>query len=219
MNMKSRLAVLAILAALAAPAAMAQPSFEVIGRATYVSATGEAGEFEDFEDTFSGDFDDEIGYGAAFNYYFAGPWSVEIGATFAEPDLELVVGDPTGTVVESSVEMIPITLGVQYHFNPAGRFDPYVGAGAGYVLFDDIDDEEALQDEDIGVLEFDDDVGVMVNAGLNIGIFESFAINIDAKYLDIEPDASAVLERGDFVSVQTLEFSPILFSAGVSWRF
>ena len=125
---------------------------------------------------------------------------------------------PIVVVAPIDVSVVLVVVGA-VESGPGGGVDPYVGAGAAYVLFDEIDDSEALADEDISVMEFDDTLGLMVGGGVNIGIFENFAINVDVRYVDIEPDTSATFDRGDFVSEQSVEYSPLLASIGVSWRF
>jgi len=73
----------------------------------------------------------------------------------------------------TQAEMMPVTAVLQFHFAPNGRFDPYFGAGAAYVLIDDVDTPDELNNIDFERLDFDDDVGLALNAGLGIRLTDN----------------------------------------------
>jgi outer membrane protein len=215
---KNTVLVLSLLFALAATAATAQPRLEVIARAVWMDPTGDAGGFDGFADDFVGEFDSETGFGVALNYFISDRISAELGVSVVEPDLEVTLIEEGSEIFTGSSEMVPFTAALQYHFAPAGRFDFYLGAGAAYVVFDDVISDELIAN-DVRAIEFDDELGVLANAGISIGAFGNLTVNVDAKYIDLEPEASVAFERGDFVSERAIEFSPLLVSAGIGWRF
>ena len=193
-------------------------NFEVTVRAAYIEVTGSANQFEDLEQDFTAEFDTSAGYGLGFNYYFWDALSAEVTASVIEPDFAVTLFDEDGPGAVESLQLIPLTAGLQYHFRRGRRLDPYIGAGAAYILFDDLQVEQLAQ-RDVESVELDDEVGFMANAGVSVGFLKRFALNIDAKYIEVKPEATVTFDRGDFVAVRQIEFSPVLISAGLAWRF
>lgn len=202
----------------ALPLLAQQPRFEVIGRVVRVDSRGDF-DLSDRDD-FGVEFESKTGGGIGLNLFLARQVSLELSASLVEPDFVLFLPE-TGRepVTTQGLEMIPLTLGLQLHFLPGRVFDPYVGAGGTYVFFDDIDDLEDLSDHDIDLVEVDDEFGLMLNAGFDIALARHFLINVDAKYLDVEPAVRVRFVRGDFEAARDAEFRPIVISAGVVWRF
>ena len=195
------------------------PNFEVTLRAAYIEVTGSGNQFEDLEQDFTAEFDTASGYGLGFNYYFLDAFSAEVTASAIEPDFAVTLFNEDGPGSAEALQIIPLTAGIQYHFRRERRVDPYVGVGAAYILFDELKDVEALNQRDVESIELDDEVGFMANAGVSVGFLKRFALNLDAKYIELKPEATVTFERGDFVAVKRIEFSPVLISAGVAWRF
>ena len=105
------------------------------------------------------------------------------------------------------LKLFPISVTARWHFAPRGeRLDPYVGAGAAYVLAKDLasSDLDALG---IGRIDVESKVCWLANAGVAIGRFV-----IDAKYFDYRPQSSAAGNR------VRLNLKPVVISAGVRWR-
>lgn len=204
--------------ALASPAMAKDRFFELIGRATWIDSTGDSLDFDQDAD-FGLEFDDEVGFGLAFNAYLTDRLSVEIGGTLIEPDFVLVVFEPDGPLSTQGLEMIAVTGALQFHLFGSGRFDPYVGVGGTYLIFDEVDTIVDITENDVEAIEFEDDVGWMVNAGLNIGLWERIALNLDVKYSRNVIDGLVTFDRGDFTSGRNVDFNPVLVSAGINWRF
>lgn len=204
--------------ALASPLAAQNRFFELIGRATWIDSTGESLDFEEDND-FGVEFDDEVGFGLAINAYLTDRFSVEIGGTLIEPDFVLITFEPEGPSSTQGLEMIAVTGALQFHLFRSSRFDPYIGAGATYLIFDDVQQIGDITVNDVEAIEFEDDVGWMANAGVNIGLFRNFALNLDAKYSEIDVDGLVTFDRGDFTAERNVEFNPVLVSAGITWRF
>jgi outer membrane protein len=201
---------------LAVPVMAQDRAIDVSVFATWVDPSGENVIEVDDGDDVEVEFDSEIGFGLAVNVFWGNTISTEFAAAMVEP--EFTATDPTlGPFLAAGLEMIPITAILQFHFNPEGRFDPYIGAGVGYVLFDDIDDEEDLRDTGIDEIEFDEDFGWAVNLGAHVGFTDNFGLYLDAKYIGVGTEATAVV--GDEAFPTDLDVDPLMLSAGVTFRF
>lgn len=220
-DLVKKTAVILLLAALAVtmPASAQSRFVDVIGRASWVdlgaSDAFEGGGFDESEI----EFDSEIGYGAAVNFFLGNRISLELGASIFEPETTLTSNNPTVPfLTRGTLEMIPITGVLQFHFAPASRFDPYIGAGAAYVLFDELNNTDDLDQVQFERLDFEDNVGLAVNAGVNIGFGANFALNLDAKYVPVESSAEAVFVIGPN-STAEVAVNPLIVSAGLALRF
>jgi outer membrane protein len=114
--------------------------------------------------------------------------------------------------------MIPITGVVQWHFIPKGRIDPYIGAGAAYVLFDKLDSANDFGNLNVSSIDFKDDAGLALNAGLGIGLTDHFGITIDGKYVPLKSNARATFVNGSGGETK-VDINPAIFSAGLTFRF
>lgn len=206
------------LLAMAGSVAAQLPDLEVTVRATRIDMVGSSPEFEDLEQDFTAEFDAETGFGIGLNAYFTDAISAELTATFIEPDLALTLFADDGPRSARKLEMIPLTLGLQYHVRPVRWMDLYAGGGAAYILFDDVDIAD-LGLFDVQSVEVDDEVGFMANLGVTFEVVRNLGINLDARYLGVEPDATVSFDRGDFTAERRIEFNPLMISAGLSWKF
>lgn len=202
--------------AVAVPAAAQDRSFDLTGYAAWVDSSSEGTFDADGVDDIDINFDGTLGFGIAANVFFADRISAEFAIVRVQNELNFrrrAVGGATS----SDVEMMPITGVLQFHFAPNGRFDPYVGAGAAYILIDDVDAPDELGNIDFESLDFDDDVGLVINAGVGIKITDNFGLTLDAKYVPLESSATAVRTTGN----QDVRFdlNPVILSAGLSLRF
>lgn len=196
-------------------------SLELIGR--YAWMTTEAS--QDLEGTSSNnpvtlEVDDERGYGAAINVYLTRNFSAEIGGWIMEPDAIVTQSGDISAALLGSHRIIPITAVLQYHFSPDGAWDFYLGAGGAWVLIDDIEgDDDDVESEDIERIEFDDDVGLAVNLGVNIALTDTILLNIDAKYVPLEAASTVVFGSGEARPGRDISFNPLIISVGASLRF
>jgi outer membrane protein W/outer membrane protein OmpA-like peptidoglycan-associated protein len=105
---------------------------------------------------------------------------------------------PTGGVTGvGDVELFPPTLSLQYHFNPEGRVQPYLGAGVNYTKFS----SEHLDNEGLGLptgseLDLDDSWGAAAQAGVNFTMRERWFLSLDVRWLDVDSDARIKLGSG-----------------------
>jgi outer membrane protein len=138
--------------------------------------------------------------------------------------IELVVGWPptitakaTGSVAFLGDDVLEAknvapTLLFNYHFgNPGDKFRPYLGAGINYTRFTDI--KTSLPVESV---EMSDSWGWAVAAGLDYQLTPQWGLFASIARIDVKSDLVAV---GSTVLKTSIDFKPITYSFGVSYRF
>lgn len=155
-------------------------------------------------------FDETVGYGVSLNQYWTNNFSTELGATMWDADATADVED-FGEFDFGSIELTAIHAVGQWHFSPAGRIDPYVGAGVAYFDADDLELADDVEDEETEV-PVDSEASWVANAGVNFN-FGRIALAVDAKYAPYEPTVGTDEDEAD------LELNPLSFSAGLRFRF
>lgn len=214
--MKRAVPILVLLIAAAVPMSGQSRAFDLTGNVVWLDTSSEG----TFDDTTSNpvdvNFDGTVGYGLAANIFFGERISTEFAISRVNTDVN-IRQRAVNNAGDTEAEMMPITAVLQFHFAPNGTFDPYVGAGAAYMLIDDVDAPDELNNIDFERLDFDDDVGLALNAGLGIRLSDNFGITVDAKYVPLESSARAVRTAGD--TDVTFDINPVILSAGLSLRF
>ncbi|MGN7438957.1 MAG: OmpW/AlkL family protein [Alcanivorax sp.] len=107
--------------------------------------------------------------------------------------------------------VLPPTLTLQYHFTPDNKFSPYVGAGINYTVFYGEDDAPGFTDFNVG-----NGFGLAVQAGFDYWINDNWGLNLDAKYIDLNVDASV---NNGGLNAYDVDINPWVIGAGVSYRF
>jgi outer membrane protein len=208
--------ILVVLLIAAVPMSAQSRGFDLTGYVTWVDSSSEG----TFDDTTSNpvdvNFDGTMGYGVAANIFFGDRLSTEFAIVRVNSDVN-IRQRAVNNAGDTEAEMMPITAVLQFHLAPHGTFDPYFGAGAAYVLIDDVDAPDELNNIDFESLDFDDDVGLALNAGLGIRLTNNFGITLDAKYVPLESSARAVRTSGS--QDVSFEINPVILSAGLSLRF
>lgn len=119
----------------------------------------------------------------------------------------------------ASAWLLPPTLTLQYHFNPGGEFQPYVGAGLNYTYFYGEDADGALINA-VGAtkVEAEDSFGLALQAGMDFRIADNLFFNVDVKYVRISSDVTL---RTANIGVQrtTLDINPVIVGVGIGYRF
>ncbi len=110
-----------------------------------------------------------------------------------------------------SVTYGPTTLTLQYHPLRSGRWRPYVGIGAAYMIVFDTDDGA------FGDLEVDNDLSFAYEAGVEVALSSSTGLFVDAKRALLRPETRGTF-GGNTVVGQT-RLDPWAFTAGFSFRF
>jgi outer membrane protein W len=186
---------------------------------TFVYPSGRSGfqAGDPLSDLESIELETDQGYGAAVNVFWSNRISTEIAASLVNP--ELILSRPAdGAETRGSLDMIPLTAVLQFHFFGARRIDPYVGIGGGYIIFDDIQDSDDVGDIDFERIDFANDVGLVANAGLKIGLSANLGLYVDAKYIPLRAAATPVFTGGTGRE-REIEIDPLILAAGISFSF
>ncbi|HET7435173.1 MAG TPA: OmpW family outer membrane protein [Thermoanaerobaculia bacterium] len=196
---------------LSAPAVFAQNrAFDLTANAVWVDPTSEGTINSD--DPTDVNFDADLGYGLAANIFWGTRISTEFAVARVNPETNIrrrAVGS------SGDAEMMPITAVLQFHLAPNGTIDPYIGAGAAYVLFDDVDSNSL---NGVQHIELKDDVGLALNGGIAIKLGSRFGIVGDVKYVPLSSSARAVYVTGPD-SEAKIDINPVIVSAGLQLRF
>jgi outer membrane protein len=117
-----------------------------------------------------------------------------------------------GDIDLGSLDLLPPTLTVQYHFMPQKPFKPYIGAGLSYVLIPNEDSGAAT------AVRYDDGViGYALQAGFDYFFTDHWCLNFDVKkvWVDVDVEVDAL---GTTVST-SVDVDPWLIGMGVGYRF
>ncbi len=136
--------------------------------------------------------------------------------------LEFVLGVPpklktraTGSVaflgeVLTARNVAP-TLLLNYHFfGPADALRPYVGAGINYTRFTNVKSTLAPD------VKLSSSTGLALQAGLNYAISKDWGLFASIAKVNVK---SKVVAVGPTVLTTTVDFRPLVYSAGVSYAF
>jgi len=126
-----------------------------------------------------------------------------------------------GGVQVGSTKHLPPTLNLQWHFNPAGEFHPYVGAGVNYTIFFDEDWDftaiDLLAGTDLNDLDYElkESFGYDLQAGVDFEISETLLLNFDVRWIKIESD----LEAKGVGKIAEVKIDPLTVGVSLGWKF
>ena len=110
-----------------------------------------------------------------------------------------------------SAKNVAPTLLLNYHFfEPSDRLRPYVGAGINYTRFTDVKSSLASD------VELGSSTGLALQAGFNYAIAKDWGLFASVAKIDVK---SKVVAAGATVLTTTVDFRPIVYSAGFSFQF
>jgi outer membrane protein len=136
--------------------------------------------------------------------------------------LEFVIGIPptlhahgTGSVAflgeVLSAKIIAPTLLLNYHFFGSDTaFRPYLGIGVNYTHYTDIKSSLASD------VQMGNSTGLALQGGVNYAINKQFGLFASVAKVNVK---SKVVAAGPTVITTTVDFRPIVWSAGVSYQF
>ena len=136
-----------------------------------------------------------------------------------------ISGDSAGVVGNQrlgSVNLLPPTLTVQWHFNPDQTFDPYVGAGinATFMLDRNLRFESgATAGEKIRLDR--SSFGPALQAGIDVNLKDGWLLNADVKYvwLDSDVEMKSATTGNRWTKIDALDINPWVVSVGIGKRF
>jgi outer membrane protein len=148
------------------------------------------------------------------SYFFTPALSLELLASLPF-EHAYVVSNEEGALGGGSTKHLPPTLSLQYHFNSGGTIIPYVGLGVNYTIFFSQENGAALTESLGGAkAELENSVGYALQAGLDYMFTDQLFMNLDVRYIDIEPD----LKVGG-AKAGTVKINPTTIGLNVGYRF
>ena len=165
-------------------------------------------------------------------YMLSSHWGIEVIAGVSNHDIS-VDGTSTATLAALGVTdgtklfdtwVLPPTVTFQYHFLPENTFRPYLGAGINYTAF--LADNATTTAETAfggGIKVSTENVwGYAIQAGMDYDISESWYLNLDVKYIDIDTSAKLGVTSGALagnVLNVDVDVDPWIVGIGIGYRF
>lgn len=156
-------------------------------------------------------------------------WTDNIGAELILGTTKNVLtGEGTlgGLLNVGHTRLIPPTLTVQYHFfDKETTVRPYLGAGINYTIFYDENLNENINNALGGgtKAELDNTFGYALQGGVDIELFPGWYLNMDVKYVQIEPELTLTTTSSTTQAVTTrvmdVDINPVIFGVGLGTTF
>ncbi|MDP8916566.1 MAG: outer membrane beta-barrel protein [Pseudomonadota bacterium] len=143
--------------------------------------------------------------------------NISASVTFGLPPREDINGAgtlaPFGKLGE--LHYGPAALTAQYHLNPTGQFNPYVGAGVA-LQYNFADDDAAAVD-----LEVENAGGPAIQAGVQMMFNERFGAFVDYKkaFYDTEASGRLLTPMGPVPFTADVQVDPSFLHGGIVFRF
>lgn len=137
-------------------------------------------------------------------YFFTKNIAAELVLTWPQNIDINVGGSKAGTI-----QALPPSLLLQYHFTDLGAFKPYVGVGLNYTIF--------YQTNNIlgGAASIkNNSVGFAGQVGFDYALTKNWQLNVDLKWIQMATDVSVLGNK-----VGTVNLNPLTVGVGVGYRF
>jgi outer membrane protein len=148
-----------------------------------------------------------------FTYFFTEHWAAELILATTKHDVK-AVNTAVGNINLGAVWLLPPTLTVQYHFT-GGDLIPYLGTGINYTIFYGVNDGPVAD-----TVDYDNAVGFALQGGLDYALGEKWFLNVDAKYILLNTDATVFANTvlGATVGAD-VNIDPLVIGFGVGMKF
>lgn len=110
--------------------------------------------------------------------------------------------------LDGSVDHLPPTLSLQYHYPINDTFKPYAGIGVNYTIFSNAHVEAPVN------VNIDNSVGLAGQVGLDVALNEHWLVNVDVRYMEIGGDVDV-----NNVDVGNVDVNPWIYGLNVGYRF
>ena len=155
--------------------------------------------------------DNAVSLDLDFSYFFTENIAAELTLTYSRHDVTAKNTD-VGNINLGTIDILPPTLTLQYHFMPQKAFRPYVGAGVSYVLIPHDSPGAATSTAyDNGVF------GPAIQFGFDYFFNKNWCLNVDVKKVWVNVDAT-VHALGATVHT-SVDVDPWLIGVGIGYRF
>ena len=148
------------------------------------------------------------------SYFFTKNIATELVLSYPQPvniNSNLTSG-PTGTV-----NALPPSLLLQYHFTDLGSFKPYIGAGINYTIFGNRNNFSLLGVNN-ALTVGQNSVGFVGQIGADYMIDKNWGVNVDLKYATMSTTVTGQnVAPGQDLGKLTL--NPLMPAIGVTYKF
>ena len=157
---------------------------------------------------FGVDISNSVRPSVTFEYLITPNIGVELLAAWPfSHDIELDHG--VGKV--GSVDLLPPTLSLQYHFLPGAVVSPFVGVGINYTFIYGEDSKGVLTGNQLDV---DDAWGFAAHVGIDFNITENWLITADVRWIKLNADVSL-----NDTKIGSVDIDPWVWGLAVGYRF
>lgn len=134
------------------------------------------------------------------------------------------IGAAMTSTALGSVNLLPPTLTVQWHFMPDQMFDPYVGAGLSYVRAMDRSLTAQTTAGNVPIRIDRNSWGPAIQAGFDVNLQDKWLINVDVKKIwfgtDVKLDTTGAFGTpAGFRKIDSLDIDPWVVSVGFGKKF
>jgi len=111
----------------------------------------------------------------------------------------------------ATVDVLPPTLSLQYHFLPGKIVSPFIGAGINYTFIYNEETRGAIAGTK---LDIDNTWGFAAHAGIDFNFNEHWLMTVDARWIQIRGDAKL-----NGTKLGTVEVDPMVYGIAAGYRF
>jgi hypothetical protein len=167
----------------------------------------------------TGDLDVPLsrGFAATGEWFYSDAVSTHLAATFINPEAILFPSNPPPNDIDlGTLGQDTYSITARYHFRRGARLSPYVGAGAGYIVFGNLDDQ--FGDDFEATLA--PELAPIVEGGVRYRFRRAIILTAALRYMPVTASVDVKLDDDPRIDLpEELEVNPIQFSVGAAWRF
>jgi outer membrane protein len=152
------------------------------------------------------------------SYFFTKNIALELILTYAKHNVSVdVPGVYSGGI--GSVELLPPSLLLQYHFDWEGNpFKPYIGVGFNFTWFASSDLAVPLFPGSLPLSISNTSWGPALQIGADYKLTKNWYLNADFKYIWIDAEVTST-NLGPPLVNSKLDIDPMVYGVGVGYRF
>lgn len=156
------------------------------------------------------ELDTSLGATIEGTYMLADHWGLELMATTPirhDIDLETAGGD----IRVARLNTLLPTLSLQYHFNPEGKWRPYLGTGLNFTKFYDEEGQGPFAGDR---LHLNNSWGLAGQLGLDVGLTDNLFVNAAVRYIDIDTQA-----QYEGMDIGRYRIDPLVYQLQLGYKF
>ena len=152
--------------------------------------------------------------GMGVGYRYNDNWATEIAWEYRTNDSETIFADGT-RFGDGNYASNTFYLNGYYFFDAIGHWQPYVGAGLGWTQEIDLDLEGLGPEQSFSG---DGDVALQIYGGAEYQFTDRLYLNLELRYsrlssVDLDAESNAL------GAIEGLDYTPLTFGAGLTYRF